>query len=135
MDSSQVTDGQFNLRKICGFIFLLIALLGLYWVAEAIVQLWNSPKSVPFVSLFIDLLEENQKPILSSVQGGEINLPASWPIVAGLFLSIVLISSVGLLIRCFLSNAMFLLFPGQHAHKGWLAALIERIAGKHNKKP
>jgi hypothetical protein len=135
MNSSNLHDGQLNLKKICGIIFLLIALFGLYWVAEAIAQLWNSPKSVPFVSLFIDLLEENQEPILRSTKGGEINLPASWPIVVGVFLSIVLISSVGLLIRSFLSNAMYLLFPGQNTTKGWFAIAIERITSKRSKKP
>jgi len=124
-----------NIRTILGMMFLLIALFGLYWVAEAVLQLWNSPKSVPFVSLFIELLEENQAPIMRSTQGGEIYLPASWPVVVGLFLSIVLISSVGLLIRCFLSSALHLIFPGILAPKGLLASAKERLTGKPKHKP
>ena len=135
MDGAQLNDRQSDIKKSLGIIFLLIAFSGLYWVAGAIQQLWNSPESVPFVATFIDLLEENQAPIIRSVEGGEINLPASWPVAVGIFLSIVLISSVGLLIRCFLSNALLLLFPGMPSPKGVLVSTIERIKNKKRERP
>ena len=99
------------LRLILGSTFLLISLLGLYWVVEAIYQLWNLPKTIPFVTVFLDLIEEDQLPILKSREGAEINLPSSWPVVVGIFLSIVLISSVSVIIKLLLSSSLFLLFP------------------------
>lgn len=130
MNTSHTENEQLDLRRMLGVILLLFALSGLYWVADAIIQLWNSPRSVSFVSLFIDLLEEDQEPVFVSKDGTQINLPASWPVVVGLFLSIVLISSAGLLIRSFLTSALALLFPGSHNIKGALAVIIERMLEK-----
>ena len=87
----------------------------MYWVIEVIYQLWNTPKSIPFVTLFIDLLAENQLPIIKSREGAEINLPASWPIIVGIFLSIVLISSVSVIIKLLLSKSLLLLFTEIHS--------------------
>ena len=108
MESKKIGSG---FRIILGITFLLISLLGLYWIIEVIYQLWNSPKSVAFLSIFIELLEENQLPIIKSREGAEINLPSSWPVVVGIFLSIVLISSVSVVIKLLLSNSLLLLFP------------------------
>ena len=79
-ENEQSESGRF-----LGIILLVLAMFGLYWMVDAIIQLWNSPKSVPFVSLFIQLLEENQKPTNPSGNGAEINVPASWPVVAEIF--------------------------------------------------
>jgi len=123
-------------RKYLGIAFVLIALLGVYWVAEAIIQLWSSPKSVPLVSMFIDLLEENQKPlILNPAQESGLNLPAPWPVVVGVFLSIVLISSVILLIKSLLESGLLLLFPGIHDKKGVVATAIQHVIGRRNEQP
>ena len=103
-----------SLRIILGIIFLLVSFVGLYWVVEVIYQLWNTPKSIPFVTLFIELLDENQLPIIQSREGAKINLPASWPVMIGIFLSIVLISSVTSIIKLLLSKSLFLLFPEIH---------------------
>jgi hypothetical protein len=111
MKNIEKKEAHSGFRIILGIVFLLISLAGLYWVAEVIYQLWNSPKTVPFVTMFIELLEDNQLPILKSREGAEINLPASWPVVVGVFLSIVLISSIGVIIKLFLSKSLQLLFP------------------------
>ena len=102
---------QSYFRIILGLIFLLTSLVGLYWIAEVIYQLWNSPKTVPLVVMIIELLEETQSPILISSEGAEINLPASWPVIVGVFLAIVLISSIGVIIKLLLSKSLLLLFP------------------------
>jgi hypothetical protein len=103
-----------DFRLILGAFFLMISLLGLYWVVEIIYQLWNAPRSVALVSLFIELLEENQLPIIKSSDGAEINLPSSWSVIVGIFLSIVLISSMSVLIKLLLSKSLLLLFPEVH---------------------
>jgi hypothetical protein len=132
-----MNNEQPDIERVSGVILLFLAGLGVYWVADAVIQLWNSPRSVPFVSLFIDLLQENQKPIIKSSNGSELNLPASWPVIIGIFLSIVLISSIGLLVRCFLTNGLSLLFPGSISTKGKLAGMVEKLTTKndssHNK--
>ena len=131
MNGSRNQTEKLELRNLLGIILLVIALLGLYWIAEAVFLIWNSPRSVPFVSLFIELLEENPKPIIKTKEGSEINLPASWPVVVGIFLSIVLISSIGLLVRSFLSNALLLLFPHLHTAKGSKMSVLKSMLSKH----
>ena len=132
MNGSYDQAERFELRRLLGIVLLLTAFLGLYWVVESVILLWNSPRSVPFVSIFIDLLEENQKPLIRTKEGSEISLPASWPIVVGIFLSIVLISSIGLLVRAFLSNALLLLFPRLHISEGENVSVLKKIVSKRN---
>ncbi|MCU7806168.1 MAG: hypothetical protein KZQ96_23595 [Candidatus Thiodiazotropha sp. (ex Lucinoma borealis)] len=120
-----------DIGRILGIILLILAGLGVYWVADAVFQLWNTPKSVPFVSLFIDLLQENQKPIMKSSNGAEINLPDSWPVAIGIFFSIVLISSIGLLVRSFLTIGLSLLFSESISKKEKIDGMVD-IATKEN---
>lgn len=104
-------DQQSEFRRKLGMALLLLGVFGLLWISVLIYQLWYTPKSVPFVSMVIEFLEQDQKPVMKDENGREINIPESWPVVVGIFLSIVLISSMSFMVHALISAAISLLFP------------------------
>ena len=135
MNDQHNNEGISDTRRALGIIFLLAASLGLYWVVEVIMQLWNAPSSVPLISMFIDLMDYNQKPIIfDPEQSVEMNLPLAWPVVAGGFLTIVLISSISLLLKMFLTFSLLLLFPDLHTEKGVISSAFEYVSKIRNEK-
>lgn len=111
-------------RRFFGVFLLVFAAVGGYWIVDVALQLWNTPKSVPLVSFFMELIQEHQESIIKLKNGTEIHLPSSWPMIAGVFLTIVLISSIGLLVRTLLSSGLSLLYPElRKAGRGLLSGL------------
>lgn len=104
-------DHQAEIRRKLGIAFRVLAAIGLLWIGNTIDQLWNAPRTVPFVVMFIELVDISDDAPLISNNGKEVNLPKSWPIAAGIFLSIVLISSAGSIVHTLISAAISLLFP------------------------
>ena len=131
MNSSDIYSFKFNLQNSLGLLFIGIALAGLYWVAGMFYSLWNEPTSVPFISIFVELINENQRPFIDGANG-QLNWPTSWPIIVGVFLTIVLLSSASILIRTFLILGLCLLFPKIQFNGGLIETLKNRFFGIKN---
>lgn len=127
LDSEQKRSWGF--QEYLGISFIAIAFCGVYWIFTAVISLWNAPESVPFISFFINQLETNGVTIIAG-PGGEINWPEKWQVIVGVFLTIVLISSIGLLTKTFLVAGLCLLFPKIHFYGGLMETLIYRVRGK-----
>jgi len=101
-----------NFRIILGFIFLILGLIGSYWIGQAVLQLWYTPEEVEFVRVFIELARDNPLKVHYENNGLEFNLPEPWgPVIIGIFLSMVLMSGIVMLVKTLLVNSVLLLFP------------------------
>ena len=128
MESETENKRNWGFQEYLGALFITIALCGVYWVFSVVITLWNDPNSVPFIAFFVEKLTVDGSPIISG-PGGEINWPDNLQVIVGVFLTIVLISSIGLLAKTFLIAGLCLLFPKIHFYGGLLETLIYRVRG------
>jgi len=108
---------SWGIQQFLGWVFIAISLSAFYWVFTGVISLWDDPSSVPFIAFFVEKLIVNGAPIISG-PGGEINWPDNLQVIVGVFLTIVLISSIGLLAKTFLVAGLCLLFPKIHFYGG-----------------
>ena len=112
--------------RFLGWFFIAVSLSTFYWVFTAVISLWNDPSSVPFIAFFVEKLALDGEPLISG-PNGEIHWPDNLQVIVGVFLTIVLISSIGLLAKTFLVAGLCLLFPKIHFYGGLLETLIYRV--------
>ena len=128
MELDNEQKSGWGIQKFLGWVFIAVSLSAFYWVFTAVISLWNDPSSVPFIAFFVEKLIVDGAPIISG-PGGEINWPDNLQVIVGVFLTIVLISSIGLLAKTFLVAGLCLLFPKIHFYGGLLETLIYRVRG------